>query len=112
MASTTIALSATAQDYNSLWKQAEAEARNDLPKSAIEIVKTIHDKALEEKNTAELLRSMLMLRTYSNEFSPDSAQVYTDNMEALLKNEKDPIIKALLHSALAQCYIKSEDHIF
>lgn len=112
MASTTIALSATAQDYNSLWKQAEAEARNDLPKSAIEIVKTIHDKALEEKNTAELLRSMLMLRTYSNEFSPDSAQVYTDNMEALLKNEKDPIIKALLHSALAQCYIKSEEYIF
>lgn len=109
-----LAASASAQSYNSLWKQVQTDAENDLPQSAIKSIQRIYNKALDEKNEAQMLRSMLMLRTYGYEISPDTAQVYTNRIEALLKTETRPVMQALLHAALAQCYAKrnfSDDNL-
>ena len=109
-----LAASASAQSYNNLWKQVQTDAENDLPQSAIKSIQRIYNKALDEKNEAQILRSMLMLRTYGYEISPDTAQVYTNRIEALLKTETRPVMQALLHAALAQCYAKrnfSDDNL-
>ena len=55
-----LAASASAQSYNRLWKQVQTDAENDLPQSAIKRIQRIYNKALDEKNEAQMLRSMLM----------------------------------------------------
>lgn len=101
-ASLALSLSSSAQSYETLWKQVEANSQKDLPKSALEIVEQIRDKAVAEKNDAQLLRASLMSHVYGNEISPDSGKTYYVQMEAALERETRLVEKALWHSALAQ----------
>lgn len=54
------AVGASAQTYDSLWKQAEQAMQNDLPQTVIEHVDAVMQKAQQEKNEAQLLRAFLM----------------------------------------------------
>lgn len=99
-----LAAGASAQSYDKMWKAVKQQAEQDLPQSALKGVEEIRDKAAMENNRVQLLRAILMLRVYSAEVSPDSAQVYVSQIEEALATEQDAVQKALYHSALAQCY--------
>lgn len=103
-----LAAGASAQSYDKMWKAVKQQAEQDLPQSALKGVEEIRDKAAMENNSVQLLRAILMLRVYSAEVSPDSAQVYVSQIEEALATEQDAIQKALYHSALAQCYESME----
>ena len=49
-----------AQNYNTLWKQVEEADLKDLPKTAIERLQQIEDKARKEKAYGHLLRATLL----------------------------------------------------
>lgn len=93
-----------AQSYDELWEQTRKAAGNDLPASALENVRQIRQKAVAEKNDAQLLKAVLMERIYGGEISPDSATAVVGQMEQALSEETRPVVKALWHSALAQVY--------
>ena len=57
-----ISMGASAQSYDKLWEEAKAHVDNDLPKSAVEVVNKIQQKAVAEGNDAQLLRVMLTQR--------------------------------------------------
>lgn len=103
-ASLAIAAGASAQTYEHLWKQVQTDVQHDLPQSALDGVKQIHHKAKAENNAPQLLRAQLMLRLYGEEISPDSARIYINNIEHALQSETSPVMQALQHAALAQCY--------
>lgn len=104
-----LAAGASAQSYDEMWTQVQHNAEKDLPQSAADGVKEIRDKAITENNNVQLLRAILMLRVYSAEVSPDSADVYVKHIEQALSTEQDEVMKALYHSALAQCYESDYD---
>lgn len=99
-----ISMGAPAQSYDKLWQEAKAHVDNDLPKSAIEVVNKIQQKAVAEGNEAQLLRVMLTQRMLGAELSADSVAPWLQRMEAALAAETKPAMQALWHVALAKCY--------
>lgn len=98
------AVGASAQTYDSLWKQAEQAMQNDLPQTVIEHVDAVMQKAQQEKNEAQLLRAFLMRTVWGYQIDPDSVRSYLTLIQHELQNETNPVDKALWHSALAQTY--------
>ena len=99
-----IGLSAAAQSYDALWKKLQAASRDDLPKTALSFAQQLQQKALAEKNDAQLLRAELSVLQLQGEMAPDSATAVISRMEAALAAEQRPVVRALWHSALAQVY--------
>lgn len=99
-----ISMGASAQSYDKLWQEAKAHVDNDLPKSAIEMVNKIQQKAVAEGNDAQLLRVMLTQRMLGAELSADSVAPWLQRMEVALAAETKPAMQALWHVALAKCY--------
>lgn len=99
-----ISMGAPAQSYDKLWQEAKAHVDNDLPKSAIEVVNKIQQKAVTEGNDAQLLRAMLTQRMLGAELSADSVAPWLQRMEVALAAETKPAMQALWHVALAKCY--------
>lgn len=104
LTSLALATGSSAQSYDKMWKKVQQQVEQDLPQSALKCVEEIRDKAATENNSVQLLRAILMLRVYNAEVSPDSAHVYIKQLEQSLATEQDAVMKALYHSALAQCY--------
>lgn len=99
-----ISMGAPAQSYDKLWQEAKAHVDNDLPKSAVEVVNKIQQKAVVEGNDAQLLRAMLTQRMLGAELSADSVAPWLQRMEVALAVETKPVMQALWHVALAKCY--------
>lgn len=99
-----ISMGAPAQSYDKLWQEAKAHVDNDLPKSAIEVVNKIQQKAVAEGNDVQLLRVMLTQRMLGAELSADSVAPWLQRMEVALAAETKPAMQALWHVALAKCY--------
>lgn len=94
-----------AQSYKKLWEEAQAASDKDLPRTALEWVGKISEKASAEGNDAQMLRAALMTFQYGGELSPDTAAARLKEMEAALARETRPAVRALWHSALAQTYL-------
>ena len=95
---------AGAQSYEKLWKQVEEASAKDLPRTALQTVGQIRQKALTDHDDGQLLRAALTARTLQAEIAPDSDAVCLQRMEAALQQETRPEVRALWHSALAQSY--------
>lgn len=91
-----------AQTYEKLWDECSKAFNNDLPQTAIEKLHAIRQKAADEGNTSQLLRSLITECTVSNEISPDSLVVTRDLVEAAMEAETRPVEKALWQSAYGQ----------
>lgn len=99
-----ISMGTSAQSYDKLWQEAKAHVDNDLPKSAVEVVNKIQQKAVVEGNDAQLLRAMLTQRMLGAELSADSVAPWLQRMEVALAAETKPAMQALWYVALAKCY--------
>lgn len=95
---------AWAQTYEALWKEAETAAAKDHPRTALTFVDKVYRKALDEGNDGQLLRAMLSRRLLDEEISPDSGRVSLERMEAALRKETRPAMKAVWHAALAKVW--------
>ena len=91
-------------DYESQWKKIEKLDQQQLPKSALKLTKRIYNKAKEEKNEVELIKSILYKGKYLFYQSEDA---YVQNIYALEKELEKPFsfsTKLLLRSLLAEFY--------
>ena len=82
----------SAQSYDKLWEQVQRDAEKDLPQSALNGVEQIRLKATTENNATQLLRALLMLRIYGGQVSPDSAQVYVNDIEQMLAQDRKSVV--------------------
>lgn len=89
--------------YDQLWKKADSLMNKGLPKSALEIVVKIYQKAKAENNPAQLVKSLL----YEIKLKADYQENYLENaisdLNKELKSAGEPL-KQVLHSLLAECY--------
>lgn len=71
-------------DYDANWKLAETAIQNDLPKTALQHILSIRDRAAAEDCRPQLLRALCAEFVLQHEISPDSDAVVTRRIETVL----------------------------
>ena len=92
------------QTYQELWKQVEQAQRKDLPKTAMEHLKKIEEKAQKAGDYGQLLKSTLMTSRLQAEVAPDSLLPAVKRLEEEAEKTKDVALKAVYCTVLSQVY--------
>jgi uncharacterized protein YfaS (alpha-2-macroglobulin family) len=89
------------QNYDDLWKEVEEHARNGKPKSALEVVQKIHDQAVQENNSPQLVKAVIHEIKFQSEFEEESLVASIIRVEDEARTAPEPT-KQILHSLLAE----------
>ncbi len=92
------------QSYDTLWKNVDAKEQEGLPKSSLEIVDNIYHKAKSEGDKDQELKALIYRAKYMGELDESGIVKSIRWLEDELKNEQDPVVKAVLHSYLGDIY--------
>ncbi len=91
--------------YEAEWKQIEAYEQKDLPQSAIQVVNTILEKAIANKNNTQVIKALIYKNRYKHQIdNSDNKGIFTD-LQALADQATNISEKALLNSMLAELYL-------
>ena len=93
-------LGVQAQSYEQLWKTVDNYQQKDLPRSAIQQLSRIYEKALHEKNVGQQMKAYLERASEQVKLTPDSAEVEMERLHAWAESESNPVVAALLHHVL------------
>lgn len=94
----------SADGYTTLWKQYDAAGRKDLPKTQLQILGNIVDKASKEQKYGHLLKAQLLEIQLQLAVSPDSLLPMRDRMEAEEGKITDRVLAAVYQCALGKLY--------
>lgn len=98
-------LAAMAQkSYSTLWKQVSEAQQNDLPKTALQTLEQISDRASQEKAYGQLLKAEAMATQYWYEISADSLKPAIERLEAKRQEMSDKAAKAVMAAVLSKAY--------
>lgn len=102
-----LALPLAAQSYDKQWAEADRLVNDaDRPQQALALVRQIHQRALTEKNHAQLLRSAAAWVQLTTILSPDSGALAVQQMEQIAQGETRAVEHALWCATLGQLLIK------
>lgn len=105
-----IIINITAQDkrntFDQEWEKIETLDKDNLPKSAIEEVDKILKKSLADKNTPQVIKALLVKSKYEMQIDNDDNLDIFNELQDLIKQSDDKVVKALLHSLIAELYIE------
>ena len=96
-----------AQSYTTLWKQVGDAQSKDLPKTEMEVLGKIAEKAQAERSYGHLLKAQLRRAAVQTQVSPDSLDAEIDRVKASLeKAEKagNRVLAAVWQSVLGRIY--------
>lgn len=102
-------MGANADNYEKLWANVKLAYEGDLPKTAIEHVRVVRNKASREGNQPELLRALCTEFVLAHEISPDSDAVSKDLILKYMEAEKNSVNKILYKFALGK--LTSDTHL-
>lgn len=91
------------QNYDDLWKGVEEHARNGKPRSALEVVQKIHDRAVEEGNSPQLVKAVIHEIKFQAQFEEESLVASIIRVEDEAKTAPEPT-KQILNSLLAEMH--------
>ena len=91
------------QNYDELWKEVEEHSRNGKPRSALEVVQKIHDRAAEENNSPQLVKAVIHEVKFQAQFEEESLVASIIRLEDEAKTAPEPT-KQILHSLLAEMH--------
>lgn len=92
-----------AQDYNGWWQEVEQQNNDGKPKSALEIVEKIHNQAVKDKNSAQLIKSIIHQVKFNAYFEEESLVASIIRLEDEAEQAAEPT-KQILYSLLAEMY--------
>ena len=87
--------------FDQLWKEVETARSKGLPKSALEKVNIIYQKAKKENNFGHLAKAMIHQMSIVTEYEEDYTIKALAKLDDEIKNSKEPLTQ-LLHSMKAQ----------
>ena len=97
-----------AQSYEQLWKNVEDAVQKDLPRSAMEQMERICEKATEEDNVAQLMKARLSRSVQQVRLTPDSAEVEVNRLKQWAATEVNPVTAALLYHVMGNIEMQKE----
>lgn len=96
-----------AQTYNQLWSDVKSAQSKDLPKTQMEVLDKIVDKATKEKEYGQLIKAQLLRVEAVTAITPDSLKPEVDKLvkweQEVRKNS--PALAAVLQSILGTIYL-------
>lgn len=92
--------------YESFWEEVIRAEQASLPQTAAEKVDTIYQRALTEKNSPELIKSLMYKMKYVLATDKDRFPQLLSEIGQYTENNKDTIERSVLYSILAQLYMK------
>ena len=90
-------------DYEAEWKEILELERKGLPKSALEAVNRLYQKAKKDKNPAQIVKTLIHRGKYTSQLEEDGLVKAINQMEKEVKKESFPA-QPVLQSILAQMY--------
>ncbi|MDR0232632.1 MAG: hypothetical protein LBI82_11015 [Dysgonamonadaceae bacterium] len=96
--------SVTPQTYTYLWNTVEQNERASLPQSALETINEIYMKALKEKNSPQLIKSLIHRMGMELAIDRDRFPQLIEEIETYNKENTNVVEKSVLHSILANLY--------
>lgn len=97
-------LTVYADTYNSMWKKVSEAQSKDLPKTQLEWLNRIAEKAAAAGDWGHLLRATLQRASTQITISPDSADVEIARIEQLENAARQPELKAVYQNVLGKVY--------
>ncbi len=91
--------------YEKLWKELEKNQENDLPRKVLDDAKRIFDKAQQEGEFAQLLKSWVTIIETRSNIDPDNFKV--DMLDPLPHN--GPVQTAIYNAVMASAYLSMTD---
>ncbi|MBR5729568.1 MAG: alpha-2-macroglobulin [Prevotella sp.] len=94
------------QNYNKLWEAVRQAEEKDLPKTQMEALQKIVDKAKKGEDYGQLLKAELQYAQVQLEVSPDSLDhIIRDLEQQVLRYENtQPVVAAVLNAVLGRVY--------
>jgi len=89
--------------YKKEWAKVDSLEKKGLPKSALEIVEKIYTMAKADKNSDQLLKTIVFKIKFKNELEEDAFKKLIKDIENEIKTSVFPA-KNMLHSMLADMY--------
>ena len=96
-----------AQSFSKLWNRVEDAQRSDLPRTAIDFVKTIEDKAVAEGNTPQEMMALFVKMRLQVQLSPDSFEVNREAITRRVQQFNDTTERAFWNAFLAKTLAES-----
>ncbi len=90
-------------DYNKLWKQVEAFEREELPKSALQIVEQIEALAIKDQNQTQQIKTLLFKSKFALILEEEAQLKIVNSFKTAISNKPAPI-KNVLENMLATIY--------
>ena len=98
-----------AQSYEQLWKSVDNYKQKDLPRSAMQQLTLIYNKAEKEKNVPQLMKAYMTRVAEQVKLTPDSAEVEMERLRTWAASETDSIAKALLFHMLGNVEMQKNE---
>lgn len=92
-----------AQSYKKLWQEVTYAAENDLPRSAINGINKVAQKASTEGHKGEAVKAALAHAQITQALSADSLPQSIARLEQYLAQSTDVGVQAMMHLAMAEC---------
>jgi len=93
----------TSNEYEILWRKVENFELDELPKSALELVNTISEKAKKEKNSPQIVKALLYTSKFALTLEEDAQLKIINNFKREIRKAEFPT-KNVLESYLANMY--------
>ena len=101
-------------DYDRSWKQVDSLEQQGLPKSALEIVNVIMDKAAKEKNQPMQVKALMYQMKYNQELEENDFVLALNRIDELRKTNTDPLkqILASIKAEMLWSYLQNNRYQF
>lgn len=90
-------------DYGGWWQEVDELAKDGKPKSALEVVQKIHDQAVKDGNSPQLVKAVIHEVKFQAQFEEESLVASIIRVEDEAKTAPEPT-KQILHSLLAEMH--------
>ncbi|NLA61899.1 MAG: hypothetical protein GX857_01550, partial [Bacteroidales bacterium] len=94
------------KDYTHLWQQVEEMEQQSLPKSASEIVNTILKQAITDKNSPQVIKSLIHQGKYDLAIDAENDTLMFHNLKQMLATTNDVVEQSVINSMLAELYLQ------
>lgn len=93
-----------AQTFDKMWNEVDKAEVLSKPATVIKLTDEIYRKAVQEKDEPQMLKAYVYRIRYRNTLTPDSLYTNMQEMEQRASQDDQPMIRAILHSVLAEAY--------
>ena len=88
------------------WKKVEELAAKQLPESALKELETILSQAKKDKNSPQIIKATVYKMRFLLEKNPDEAAGLIKTFETSIRESRDSVEKAVMHTMMAELYYK------